>query len=145
MWLFVSYFLFLVYAVCISCVFFCSSRRRHTRCALVTGVQTCALPIAAPTIPRFRNFAPVLPQHIRAEFERLSPKPTYRSLPENPASCLNRQNERPILDAGDRATGILFVRRSIRRFATIAAVNRVCPPYTLRTEERRVGTKCLST
>src|SRR3546814_9924325 len=28
------------------CVFF-SSRRRHTRCALVTGVQTCALPIFA--------------------------------------------------------------------------------------------------
>src|SRR3546814_1973271 len=30
--------------------FFVSSRRRHTRCALVTGVQTCALPIsvAAP-------------------------------------------------------------------------------------------------
>src|SRR3546814_7176180 len=25
--------------------FFISSRRRHTRCALVTGVQTCALPI----------------------------------------------------------------------------------------------------
>src|SRR3546814_6691819 len=25
--------------------FFYSSRRRHTRCALVTGVQTCALPI----------------------------------------------------------------------------------------------------
>src|SRR3546814_3385586 len=28
-----------------SCFFF-SSRRRHTRCALVTGVQTCALPIS---------------------------------------------------------------------------------------------------
>src|SRR3546814_16695632 len=28
-------------------VFFFSSRRRHTRCALVTGVQTCALPILA--------------------------------------------------------------------------------------------------
>src|SRR3546814_7295486 len=27
--------------------FFFSSRRRHTRCALVTGVQTCALPILA--------------------------------------------------------------------------------------------------
>src|SRR3546814_5750464 len=26
-------------------MFFCTSRRRHTRCALVTGVQTCALPI----------------------------------------------------------------------------------------------------
>src|SRR3546814_16211655 len=28
-------------------VLFISSRRRHTRCALVTGVQTCALPISA--------------------------------------------------------------------------------------------------
>src|SRR3546814_4880765 len=34
---FFSYFVFFV--------FFFSSRRRHTRCALVTGVQTCALPI----------------------------------------------------------------------------------------------------
>src|SRR3546814_6697675 len=32
--------------VCSFCLsFFFSSRRRHTRCALVTGVQTCALPI----------------------------------------------------------------------------------------------------
>src|SRR3546814_18731257 len=29
--------------------FFFSSRRRHTRCALVTGVQTCALPISSRT------------------------------------------------------------------------------------------------
>src|SRR3546814_400050 len=28
--------------------FFFASRRRHTRCALVTGVQTCALPISVP-------------------------------------------------------------------------------------------------
>src|SRR3546814_5076641 len=35
--------------VCMNCfVFFFSSRRRHTRCALVTGVQTCALPICSP-------------------------------------------------------------------------------------------------
>src|SRR3546814_11530977 len=42
--------------VCVLCIeekffviglFFFSSRRRHTRCALVTGVQTCALPIFA--------------------------------------------------------------------------------------------------
>src|SRR3546814_17128153 len=32
--------------------FFFSSRRRHTRCALVTGVQTCALPIS-----HFESFA----------------------------------------------------------------------------------------
>src|SRR3546814_7692746 len=31
--------------VSIFSLFFLSSRRRHTRCALVTGVQTCALPI----------------------------------------------------------------------------------------------------
>src|SRR3546814_5909362 len=31
-------------------VFFFSSRRRHTRCALVTGVQTCALPISVKTL-----------------------------------------------------------------------------------------------
>src|SRR3546814_9138849 len=28
-------------------IFFFSSRRRHTRCVLVTGVQTCALPISS--------------------------------------------------------------------------------------------------
>src|SRR3546814_4384295 len=44
-----SCLLHLVYIV-LSCLgyllcFFFSSRRRHTRCALVTGVQTCALPI----------------------------------------------------------------------------------------------------
>src|SRR3546814_2102438 len=32
------------------CIFFVSSRRRHTRCALVTGVQTCALPICERTV-----------------------------------------------------------------------------------------------
>src|SRR3546814_2890476 len=32
--------------VCVLLCFFFSSRRRHTRCALVTGVQTCALPIS---------------------------------------------------------------------------------------------------
>src|SRR3546814_4254562 len=33
--------------------YFFSSRRRHTRCALVTGVQTCALPIF--TLPNSRT------------------------------------------------------------------------------------------
>src|SRR3546814_4728209 len=44
-------------------MFFFSSRRRHTRCALVTGVQTCALPIyhtvfdAASLSKQFTAFA----------------------------------------------------------------------------------------
>src|SRR3546814_18946001 len=40
--------------------FFVSSRRRHTRCALVTGVQTCALPISRQvTADDFRRFTHV--------------------------------------------------------------------------------------
>src|SRR3546814_4204662 len=54
---------------CTCFVFFFSSRRRHTRCALVTGVQTCALPIflplfashvLMPQLPRLRNLHPEL-------------------------------------------------------------------------------------
>src|SRR3546814_4532300 len=35
----------MVFVILVIVFFFFSSRRRHTRCALVTGVQTCALPI----------------------------------------------------------------------------------------------------
>src|SRR3546814_4651977 len=35
--------------------FFFSSRRRHTRCALVTGVQTCALPILAEHVTKSKH------------------------------------------------------------------------------------------
>src|SRR3546814_6495866 len=38
----------LISIVCEVLFFVFSSRRRHTRCALVTGVQTCALPISSP-------------------------------------------------------------------------------------------------
>src|SRR3546814_1267678 len=47
--------------------FFFSSRRRHTRCALVTGVQTCALPILIPsaTFDRLADEAVrITPQHL---------------------------------------------------------------------------------
>src|SRR3546814_3273071 len=52
MWLMNRYTMIVLlwFGLCCLCVvmfvfFFFSSRRRHTRCALVTGVQTCALPI----------------------------------------------------------------------------------------------------
>src|SRR3546814_9760035 len=41
--------------------FFFSSRRRHTRCALVTGVQTCALPICCPDR---QARLPITPPHL---------------------------------------------------------------------------------
>src|SRR3546814_1054227 len=37
-----------MFCICFLVIVFFSSRRRHTRCALVTGVQTCALPICPP-------------------------------------------------------------------------------------------------
>src|SRR3546814_10303225 len=51
----------------VMCVFFFSSRRRHTRCALVTGVQTCALPILA-----VRTYLPLGFMHIMEGFDHLA-------------------------------------------------------------------------
>src|SRR3546814_11777795 len=46
--------------------FFFSSRRRHTRCALVTGVQTCALPIYGDAANRFQGVAAAAPSQPRS-------------------------------------------------------------------------------
>src|SRR3546814_19106654 len=58
--------------------FFFSSRRRHTRCALVTGVQTCALPIW----PHFPLYADLLPPAARAALGRphAQSRPAYDML-----------------------------------------------------------------
>src|SRR3546814_2166662 len=45
-----------MFVLCCLVSFFFSSRRRHTRCALVTGVQTCALPVAVLIAPYLRKF-----------------------------------------------------------------------------------------
>src|SRR3546814_10460331 len=61
---------------------FCfSSRRRHTRCALVTGVQTCALPISSV----FEFGVPTL----RADTDPVYP--VRKSLPQN-----KTQHKRPL-------------------------------------------------
>src|SRR3546814_1171360 len=58
----------MVSVLCVLCLSFClyfilyfffSSRRRHTRCALVTGVQTCALPISSTSAELFGISVPV--------------------------------------------------------------------------------------
>src|SRR3546814_5036035 len=75
-------------------LFFFSSRRRHTRCALVTGVQTCALPIyerrlgcQAPVGPvrPYRGFSRAAsarrrcaPSKLSTSSFRLSPNPSRR-------------------------------------------------------------------
>src|SRR3546814_4487277 len=54
-------------------LFFFSSRRRHTRCALVTGVQTCALPISHSEVKRLYSLR-TLPEDILAVLKNCSPR-----------------------------------------------------------------------
>src|SRR3546814_3947037 len=53
--------------ICMSVCFFFSSRRRHTRCALVTGVQTCALPIY---IDIAQDLVELVLRRLRADLDR---------------------------------------------------------------------------
>src|SRR3546814_5720453 len=57
--------------------FFFSSRRRHTRCALVTGVQTCALPISL-VLDDQRGVATVLQADVLGCRRNARPDPTLR-------------------------------------------------------------------
>src|SRR3546814_4892876 len=85
-------------SICISvgCFFF-SSRRRHTRCALVTGVQTCALPIlSTPPAPATRR----LLQRAMKTFSqgaRVWPRP---AVPARPAT--NQRGTGMTTDTGRR-------------------------------------------
>src|SRR3546814_14471745 len=56
--------------------FFFSSRRRHTRCALVTGVQTCALPISITGVALAAGFGSL--RRFNATF-----KEAYRMAPRD--------------------------------------------------------------
>src|SRR3546814_13745105 len=64
-------------------IFFFSSKRRHTRCALVTGVQTCALPIFHP--------APSASPAISADnmSQLLAIRPLSSCLPKREALCFD--------------------------------------------------------
>src|SRR3546814_10033786 len=62
--------------------FVVSSRRRHTACALVTGVQTCALPISASFVGVVLNASPsigrilVIPRSLDQAFGTTAQRPT---------------------------------------------------------------------
>src|SRR3546814_11121790 len=63
-------------------VFFFSSRRRHTSCALVTGVQTCALPIFEIPLTKVTTTSSELDGHLQTPdfFETAKfPTATFRS------------------------------------------------------------------
>src|SRR3546814_5700103 len=100
--------------------FFFSSRRRHTRCALVTGVQTCALPIS--DVHELVGDLDQLVAQLRDEVNRVH----------------NRGANTPF-GQGTGATdpAAMYGSRSITT---------PTDPLTLgRSEERRVGKECVST
>src|SRR3546814_3931073 len=96
-------------------VFFVSSRRRHTRCALVTGVQTCALPIF---------------DGLTVDF--LSDDEPVRAV-DNVSFHVHPGETLVIL--GESGSG-----KSVSTSTVMGLVD--CPP---RSEERRVGRACVST
>src|SRR3546814_7938338 len=104
--------------------FFFSSRRRHTRCALVTGVQTCALPIFRP----WQQGSAAQQEHVDAGPGALDVRP------RPPAA--DRLAEGEVRKEPDRR------RRQYRRAERGPCLWR---DRRDRSEERRVGKECVST
>src|SRR3546814_1820093 len=101
-------------------IFFFSSRRRHTRCALVTGVQTCALPIYGD------DTEPALPWWRRNRTGR----------EEETDGGIGSQDLTELLSPGTTEGGF----EQVFPTPTLTA-----PPPPPRSEERRVGKECVST
>src|SRR3546814_7924106 len=100
--------------------FFFSSRRRHTRCALVTGVQTCALPISHADCMKYFQQSPQLIGAI---------DPAYNNIDGEHQPIANIK----ILHYSDMGT----------QFSHVHAMPRLQSEG--RPEERRVGKECVST
>src|SRR3546814_6190744 len=106
--------------------FFFSSRRRHTRCALVTGVQTCALPISDAAVAVHGRRSAGLRRHQRQAYgvwRRRRRLDRYRRLP------LGGTRER---------TPMARVEVSV----VLPVLDEV---ESLRSAESRVGNECVST
>src|SRR3546814_11771505 len=106
-------------------VFFCSSSRRHTSCALVTGVQTCALPISDALATAG---LPIDPQLIveagRAEEDGYQAMSELLGLPQPPTAVLACSDE--------------------LAFGAMHALYDAGLQVGVRSEERRVGKECVS-
>src|SRR3546814_6852493 len=100
-------------------IFFFSSRRRQTRCALVTGVQTCALPIY--------NVSLGGPSEAIAQADIV-----LLLVDHSPFKSLDRR---------ELAEKIIIDTRGTWREETTRKRQQVL----LRSEERRVGKECVST
>src|SRR3546814_15665619 len=98
--------------------FFFSSRRRHTRCALVTGVQTCALPISArrPAIARAPRAADRKRMIVALKEDGDPLAADYdkaRDRAEAAARIARSSGDYPLLSSGDINIYALFVERAV--------------------------------
>src|SRR3546814_6434007 len=85
--------------MCLILCFLLSSRRRQTRCALVTGVQTCALPIYSA---QMAHFVPALAEGVRfvmdfVDFDSAK-YAAYGAQGFGPMAWINRREGRALLD-----------------------------------------------
>src|SRR3546814_2704550 len=105
--------------------FFFSSIGRHTRCALVTGVQTCALPIS-------RNFGVNL----------ITMHPQLFDLIE---VCTKHRVGHVVLAGGLPPKGSLEAIKASGAKVICFAPTLALAKKLVRSEERRVGKECVST
>src|SRR3546814_16611036 len=120
---------------CLSAILvsFFSSRRRHTICALVTGVQTCALPIF---------LSPILPQGVGQSLIGLTGFGRLLGPRERLDEALVGADA---IDMGIDAQLVvqpLVIKPRSAAHGDRHAAQRV-PPALARSEARRVGTECV--
>src|SRR3546814_13458694 len=117
--------------MCVFLVFFFSSRRRHTRCALVTGVQTCALPISQQRIIVNENSAI---RDLAALYAR------------TPLDTLKLWQDFHVADNAAPYLSKAFVDSRFDFTRELSGVSEQRPRWKRgRSEERRVGKECVST
>src|SRR3546814_20702453 len=105
-------------------LFFFSSRRRHTRCALVTGVQTCALPI----FPLRLGVAtgPVLFANVGQRI----------GVVKMPGAVIGVGQEAAVVDVECLPPRVVVARKTRWRLGVVVG--------RTRSEARRVGKECVS-
>src|SRR3546814_14857476 len=118
-------------------IFFFSSRRRHTTCALVTGVQTCALPIFLLARTARKTMDRVGLESLDDACHGLGDQLT--------GFCRSRQAEMPVPECKPQS----LVPRAFSDYRQgIGKARAVAHPGLVvcdRSEERRVGKECVST